>query len=375
MHSNIKVVKSFTVCEDEKYYYAHPSITRTANGDILVGFRQSICRYPESFTHIDPTARTVLMRSSDEGKSWSQPVLLDIELPPCGTLGDPMFTTLEDGRILVGLFCWRVYEKGQQEPDGKPTIDVLKHPDKWHTTIDPAFFAISDDNGYTWHKSEGLGTCGSAMRSDVIESADGKLLSPVYMLTDDNGNFGSNAGTHLYVSEDRGETWCSYGEFLPNQDCYGFNETFIYKTPGNKLVAFARAGTGVGSEVPKGFDVSQIRCLFVSYSSDFGKSWSPVKKYSDILSYPFHAHPLPSGKVLLSYGRRKEPFSIRALILNPECDNISDAQELILADNLNNNDLGYTSAINLGDGRVLIVYYTNTGKSACIKAIILEECN
>ncbi len=61
---------------------------------------------------------------------------------------------------------------------------------------------------------------------------------------------------------------------------------------------------------------------------------------------------------MLVYGYRNEPFGIRCKFLNPECDNINEAQEMVIRDDLPGFDIGYTSAVEVEEGKVLVVYYT-----------------
>jgi len=74
-------------------------------------------------------------------------------------------------------------------------------------------------------------------------------------------------------------------------------------------------------------------------------------------SNPIHMLQLKSGKVLVSYGYRRAPFGIRARLCNAELTDLSEAEEIILRDDALHGDLGYTSAIQLDNGDILMVYY------------------
>jgi len=56
---------------------------------------------------------------------------------------------------------------------------------------------------------------------------------------------------------------------------------------------------------------------------------------------------------------RYEPFGIRARILNSECTDYRTTPEIILRDDGNNSDLGYTWPVLLDRNRVLVCYYFN----------------
>ena len=68
---------------------------------------------------------------------------------------------------------------------------------------------------------------------------------------------------------------------------------------------------------------------------------------------------LPSGNVLIVYGYRREPYGIRARVLDPECRAPGDAQEHVIRRDGGVLDLGYPHAALMRDGRVVIVYYFN----------------
>jgi len=63
--------------------------------------------------------------------------------------------------------------------------------------------------------------------------------------------------------------------------------------------------------------------------------------------------------VLLVYGYRHQPFGVRARVLDPECENVTGAPEIILRDDGGNGDLGYPWVTLLTKKRALVVYYFN----------------
>ena len=75
------------------------------------------------------------------------------------------------------------------------------------------------------------------------------------------------------------------------------------------------------------------------------------------ISLKFFALQLQSGKVLLSYGYRKEPYGIRIRVCNGELADIDQSEEIILRDDAPNGDLGYPHAIQLDNGEILVSYY------------------
>jgi sialidase-1 len=75
--------------------------------------------------------------------------------------------------------------------------------------------------------------------------------------------------------------------------------------------------------------------------------------------HPLNALRLPDNRVLLTYGYRREPFGIRARILNAECTDFKTAAEIILREDGGGTDIGYTWPVQLDEHRVLVTYYFN----------------
>src|SRR5690606_29259578 len=90
---------------------------------------------------------------------------------------------------------------------------------------------------------------------------------------------------------------------------------------------------------------------------DDGRTWSEPVKREAYSPSPFHALRLQSGRVLLTYGYRLKPYGLRARLLDPECNEIDGAEEIVLRDDGPGTDIGYSHAVQLEDGRILITYY------------------
>jgi hypothetical protein len=97
--------------------------------------------------------------------------------------------------------------------------------------------------------------------------------------------------------------------------------------------------------------------LYTSESYDNGRTWTNVREHAIYSPSPFHALQLQSGHVLLTYGHRYPSYGIRAYVLNGECTNIDEAEQIVLrADGLGR-DIGYTSAVQLDNCDILVTYY------------------
>src|SRR2546427_8928802 len=106
--ARLRKLQDIIIYRDDKFYSAFPSIVRRPGGELLVAFRRAPERRAlgESHaTHTDPNSYLVLVRSRDEGKTWSrQPEL--IYANPFGGSQDPCMVQLRDGSILCASYGW-----------------------------------------------------------------------------------------------------------------------------------------------------------------------------------------------------------------------------------------------------------------------------
>ena len=96
--------------------------------------------------------------------------------------------------------------------------------------------------------------------------------------------------------------------------------------------------------------------LVVVRSCDGGATWGPWQVHN-VRGCPFHGVALPDGRLLLTYGYRREPFGVRARIAKPTSQDWAWAPEIVVRDRGASTDLGYPWAMVLGDGTAIVVYY------------------
>ncbi len=202
-------------------------ITDTGNGDIYLfyNFMDHNVATDVYFLH--------MMKSSDNGKTWSEPRDLTPEIVPEGWENDWMFITsgrgivTRDGRILH-------------------TLVNLEHG---------LHIIGSDDRGDTWYMLP------PAIRpsdeAKIIELADGSWMV--------NSRVHGEGCRWLHTSTDGGQTWKSNAcTALPDPSCNATTLTYKYK--GTEYILFANAA-----------DSEHRRCLTIRYSADSGRTWSPGK--------------------------------------------------------------------------------------------------
>ena len=344
----MRVVEHITVYEDRRFYSAFPSIVRRSDGELLVAFRRAPDRraFGEGVSHTDPNSYLVLTRSRDDGRTWSREPQL-IYAHPFGGSQDPCMVQLRDGTIICSSYGWARLDPG--------TFSKLQQPvaRAGNFVFLGGYLLCSRDGGHSWEAPiqprPSMGEANHDLfgklvpaynRGAMCEGRNGDLY---WVVASNSTNAPQRTATHLLISSDKGQTW-KYSCVVAQDSKAEFNETSIYETPKGELVAFLRTQ-----------DFDDHTCI--ARSTDHGKSFQ--WQDAGFRGHPHHALQLPDQRVLLVYGYRHRPFGIRARVLNPECTNAREAEELVLRDDGGNGDLGYPWATMVSKTRALVVYYFN----------------
>jgi hypothetical protein len=328
------------------------------NGEWLVVFNHSVRRAVVLHPPEDPLYRNLIMRSSDQGLSWSAPVVApgyDWHGVECAGL-----TALPDGRVLLNQ--WRFHWYPLPTARKLATEVALTFPDRlaaglvaspehaidhdrrafveaqmpWARGAGDTYVHVSDDRGLTWDRSVPLDTApfegGYGMRG-AIALEDGTLMLPLCDVP---------AYERVYVvhSRDRGEAWGA-PVAAAAQPGKLFEEPCALALPSGEIVMLLRE--------------NRSRHLHQVTSADGGQSWSqPVATPID--GYPAHLLLLADGRVLCTYGYRKPPYGIRA-VLSEDQGASWNVDATLEIRSLPNRDLGYPCTLAMNGGRLCSFYY------------------
>lgn len=333
----IEVLSHQTLYEDTEVYAAWPAIVRTSKGDLLVAFTATE-------EHISPDGKIVMIRSSDNGESWSPPQEIFNSIIDDRESG---LTRLSDGRILAHI--WSTHwtrEAYETQYDNHQTNEKVQ---RWIQQVDsPAYLAaaqqhgawllISEDDGQTWSPARK----GPDTIHGGIELQNSSLLVASYRRQKNH--------IGIYTTPHVDSTWTLKSTVhSPMPDSIRFGEPHVVQLNSGRILMMIRP-----TAIPYN-DKDPRLYLWLSWSDDDGVTWAkPIE--TPLWGFPPHLLQLHDGRVVVVYGHRRPPYGQRAAISS---DGITwDADNIItLRDDAPNHDLGYPASIELAPDTVLTVYY------------------
>ena len=310
-------------------YLGWPTITKTQDGQLFVVFSG------DRDSHICPWGKTQIIKSSDNGKTWSEPVT--INNTPLDDRDAGIIETKE-GTLLMSWFTSIAFTYYGSAPDKyarhieKITPDVRE---KWLGN----WIRRSTDGGKSWQ--EPIRTV-SGTPHGPIQLRDGRLL---YVGT---GKLDDKRAITVQESSDDGNSWkvISSIPISSENEISQCHEPHAVELSSGKLVAMIRY---------HGPPEESTSFLLQSESYDGGKTWS-VAHSTPIWGYPPHLIQLENGWLVVVYGRRKLPYGERACISRDEGKSWDVENEIVLCGAINE-DLGYPSSVQLDDGSIMTVFY------------------
>jgi len=318
-------------------------------------------------SHVCPFGKNYLFKSYDGGETWTNPIVInDTALDD----RDAGILALGGGKMLMTYFNHpRSFYIERAEKNFNHVaensykalyrelymgaVEYLKGMPEEHDVYG-SFIRLSEDSGESW--GEAIKVPVTAPHGPILLK-NGKLL---YVGKEFHSERQSGKGDILaYESSDGGRTW----EYLSTvKDTAGFS--------GNKYTE------PYAVELPSGRILCGIRVqeetitVHLCHSDDGGRSWSEPMPLGNSGSPPhFLLH--SSGALILSFGRRTEPFGQRALISLDGGESFD--YEVVLRDDSNTADLGYPSTVELDDGSLITVYYQSADNSDPYRSLLYTK--
>lgn len=343
------------ITDSPNIYCGWPTLTRRKNGQLLVvwsGGREQ---------HVCPFGRVDMMRSDDNGETWTWPrTLID------GAIDDRDAGVLETGKgtLLVTSFTSLAYEdyelKKAMANRGGANAWPTEKLDRWlrvHRRLDDEarrrelgqWMIRSTDGGVTW----------SPRYSSIVNSphgpiqlADGRLIYAGVELWSNSRDVG------VCQSRDDGITW----EWLAKiparagDDLKNYHELHAVEADDGRLIAHIRNhNTQNKSETLQ------------TESTDGGETWSSPKSIG-VWGVPSFLMKLGDGRLLMSYGYRRKPFGNQARVSMDH--GVSWSSPMTISEDGVGHDLGYPSTVELADGTLLSIWYERMADSP--KAVLRQ---
>jgi len=306
-------------------YQAFPDACRLKNGDILVAFYAGYNHVSLATDDFPLGGRLCLVRSSDEGRTWTAPAVL---YDDADDNRDPHLSQLDDGTVVCTFFSTAVRNRQR--------LKTLKDPKNYdlprmETGVQ---IVLSRDNGKTWEPQAREAIPGWLCSAPVRQLPDGTCVLGLYRGDEKTGL--SVAGTAR--STDRCWTW-ETPFVIKAPEGVGLNaETDVIRLADGRLYAAMRSFTDD---------------MYYAVSDDEAKSWTEAKK----VGFPAHAphlNRLSDGRIILSHRVPKTSIHVSH-------DDTETWQGPYLIDSC----IGaYPATVELKDHSILIVYYTEGGGSA-----------
>ncbi|MBI3922771.1 MAG: exo-alpha-sialidase [Armatimonadetes bacterium] len=314
-----------------------PVLIRLQNGELL-------CAVRGGFAHILGEGRLDVIRSADEGQTWSSPRTV-VEVQGKDNR-NPAMGQLADGTVVL---AYGRYDLQQRRWEGVWAIRSRDHGRSWDepTLVSP-------------HSPEG----GGSPYGKIVQVADGTALLSLYSSDDLRALPILHDGIErawVARSTDGGRTWGDASLIAE-----GFNEVGLAVVGGRHLLAALRRSPG-----------PEYDSLWIATSDDGGRNWAAPRQITQQGEHPGDLVLLRDGRLILTYGVRHDPderfvgydcedptvhqMGVEALVSSD--GGATWPTILVLDHTAPNYDCGYPSSAELEDGRILTVYYVVTGKA------------
>jgi len=334
------------ICKQPGRYIGWPSIARKPDGELIAVFSG------DRDKHVCPWGKTQIVRSFDNGKTWTDPVT--VNNTPLDDRDAGIIVTRQ-GTLLVMWFTSLAFDFPEYKAYRTEEEDRLwsRHADKLSPKTRQRWLGSwvrrSTDDGKTWE--EPVKIHGTAPHGP-IQLRDGRILN--VGLT----NWDETRSIAVEISSDDGRTWKRIGtvSIPPGEDIKHFHEPHVVELENGKLVALFRYN-------PPDHDQNIMR---QSESFDGGRTWTTAHE-TNIWGYPPHLLRLRDGTIIVVYGHRREPFGERACLSLDSCETW-DIDNIIELASAPNSDLGYPASVELDDGSIFTVYYQieRVGEKTCL---------
>jgi len=314
-----------TYADDTRLFQGIPGIERASNGRLWAIWYAGGPNEPGE----GPGNYVVLVTSSDNGATWSQPQLV-IDPPGEVRAYDPCLWHDPSGKL------WLFWAQSFQWWDGRAGVWAITTENSG--VANPTWSAprrLCD--GILMNKPTVLSTGEWLMPAAIWEERANGQAATNQQAPQFNHDLGAARGANIHVSRDGGETWPRLGHVLVPERVY--DEHMIVERRDGSLWTLVRAKYGIGESV----------------STDRGTTWSPgVRANIPHVNSRFFIRRLHSGKLLLVTHNPPDGASRSHLTAHlSEDDGLTWFGGLILDERAGTS---YPDGVEAPDGTIYIVY-------------------
>ena len=337
-------------------YIGWPTIAKDENGILY-----AVCS-GHRLGHICPFGKNYMFISTDNANTWTGPIVIN-DTPYDDR--DAGILPLGNNKMLLSWFINRVelyIERFDRITKYAPenTVELWKSGTRlWESVPENerlcgSYIKITKDAGKTWSDPINIPITSP---HGPIKLKNGKLIYFGTLFFNDQDKIKDSNVSNIgaFESDDDGFTWKELGRVAQIKNNPGITmcEPYQIELKDGSILGVIRV-----HEDPD----SHKFCMYKTFSSDCGKTWSDPEFLC--AGSPPHLLRHSSGAIILTYTIRDRDFGQRARISYDEGKSWSD--EIILCTNAMNWDSGYCSSVELDDGSIYTVYYQKAdGDSYC----------
>ncbi|WP_417738712.1 sialidase family protein [Rosistilla oblonga] len=332
-----------TISLQSDRYHGWPTLLRTHDGELLV-----VCSGGRD-SHVCPMGRVELIRSDDEGKTWTYArTILD------GPLDDRDAGIVETakGTLLVTTFTSMAYQPNYEKAvaaakAGTPYPLAGAQLERWkgahrrvaegeHESHLGCWMIRSEDGGLNWSPAYRV-PVNSPHGPIALQS--GRLFYAGVALWEEGRKVAA------YTSDDDGLTWQWIADIPTRDGDEGskYHELHAVEAADGRLIVQIR-----------NHNKANAGETLQTQSTDGGKTWTAPKSIG-IWGLPSHLLRLSDDRLLMTYGHRRKPLGNQARISDDNGETWSPP--MLIQSDASSGDLGYPSTVELAPGSFATVWY------------------
>ena len=326
-----EVEPATTISRRPEFYHGWPTVARRASGELI-----AVCSGGRE-AHVCPFGWVEMMRSRDGGGTWSWPqVLLDSPIDDRDAGG----CETEKGTLLVTTFTSLAYEAVLARMPAGERRDRWEAVQRRTTAAERqgllgCWMLRSTDGGHTWPAPNRVPVNSP---HGPVRLSGGRLLYAGKQLWQTPERVG------VCESVDDGVTWRWLAEIptRPGDSVSEYHELHAVEAAPGRIIAQIRNQNRANSGE-----------TLQAESADGGKTWT-VPHPIGVWGLPSHLLRLSDGRLLMTYGHRREPIANHARVSEDGGRTWSEPVELPRA---SSGDMGYPSTVELAGGALLTLWY------------------